>query len=122
MLGTILLLWESLERKNNRALYFLSLLFSFLSLFWHESGVMIPFYVSAVILLFRKDSNRAKMTYLFPYFLIVFSYLIFRLFFFSINGIYIKTIALFHMTVWEYLAIYFEFSGGISLNYFIRKA
>ena len=60
MLGTILLLWESLERKNNRTLYFLSLLFSFLSLFWHESGIMAPFYVSAVILLFRKTHIKQK--------------------------------------------------------------
>ena len=60
MLGTILLLWESLERKNNRVLYFLSLLFSFLSLFWHESGMMTLFYVSAVILLFRKDPYKIK--------------------------------------------------------------
>src|SRR5208282_2975180 len=82
-LGTILLLWEALERKNNRVFYFLSLLFSFLSLFWHESGVMTPFYICAVILLFRKDPFKEKALYLFPYFLIVFSYLVFRSFFFG---------------------------------------
>ena len=65
MLGTILLLWESLERKNNRALYFLSLLFSFLSLFWHESGMMTPFYISAVILLFRKDPYKEQRCFIF---------------------------------------------------------
>ena len=55
-LGTILLLLVSLERKKDRVLYALSLLFSFLSLFWNESGIMTPFYVGAVILLFRKET------------------------------------------------------------------
>ena len=108
MLGTILLLWESLERKNNWALYFSSLLFSFLSLFWHESGIMTPFYVSAVVLLFRKDSWEKKGMYLFPYFLIILSYVFFRMFFLTIPEFTLRKIALFHMTVWEYLAVFFQ--------------
>ena len=85
MLGALLLLLGSLERNNNRTLYFLSLLFSFLSLFWHESGVMTPFYIGAVILLFRKESLRHKALYLLPYFLISFSYIVFRIGFLGIN-------------------------------------
>jgi tetratricopeptide (TPR) repeat protein len=108
ILGTILLLWESLERKNNRMLYSLSLLSSFLSLFWHESGMMIPFYVSAFIMLFRNDPFRKKALYLFPYFLIVFSYLVFRFFFVSINDLILKQVSLFHMTGWEHLATLFQ--------------
>ena len=107
MLTTVLLLLESLERKNNRTLYFLSLLFSFLSLFWHENGVMTPFYVSSVILLFEKDSNRTKMAYLCPYFLIVFSYIVFRAFF-ATNGNILKQIALSHMAGWGYPAVMFK--------------
>jgi tetratricopeptide (TPR) repeat protein len=108
MMGTILLLWESLERKNDRALYSLSLLFSFLSLFWHESGIMTPFYVSSVILLFRNGSNRAKIIYLFPYFLIVFFYIIFRAFFLGGNENISRHIALFHLTGCEYLVELFQ--------------
>jgi tetratricopeptide (TPR) repeat protein len=108
MLGSILLLWESLERNNNRLLYALSLLFSFLSIFWHETGIMAPFYVSAVVLLLRKGSFKEKAVYLFPYFLIVFCYIVFRFFFLSINDLILKRIALFHMTGWEYLAALFQ--------------
>ena len=108
MLGTILLLWGSLERKNNRALYALSLLFSFLSLFWHESGMMTPFYVSAAVVLFRKGPFKEKAFYLSPYFLIVFSYIVFRAFFLNINEIILEQKAIFHMAVWEYPANLFR--------------
>ncbi len=108
ILGTILLLWESLETGNNRLFYYLSLLFSFSSLFWHESGMMIPLYVSAVVLLFRKDFLRKKALYLTPYFLIVFSYLIFRLYFVSINELIFKKTSLLHMTGWEHWATMFH--------------
>jgi hypothetical protein len=107
MLATMLLLLESLERNNNRTLYFLSLLFSFLSLFWHETGLMTLFYVSSVILLFGKNSNMTKMICLFPYFLIVFSFSVFRVFFAN-NGDILKQIALSHMTGWEYPAAMFR--------------
>jgi len=107
ILSTILLLWESLERKKNQALYFLSLLVSFLSLFWHESGIMNPFYVSAVILLFRDDPFKKKAVFLFPYFLIVLLYLIFRSLFLGVNQHILSTIAMFHMTAGEHLATSF---------------
>jgi len=103
-LATILLLWSALERKNSQFLYFLSLFSSFLSLFWNESGVMIPFYVAIFILLFGKQSLPQKMLLLFPYFLIVFSYLVFRCFFISLNGTVFNQISAFHLNVWEYLA------------------
>jgi len=106
-LGTILLLLASLEAKGNRALYFLSLLFSFLSLFWHESGAMVPFYVCAVILLFRKDPKGQKAAYLFPYFFIVFSYIVFRVLFMG-GGNLLNRPALFHVTGWEYYASLFQ--------------
>jgi len=109
MLSTILLLLESLERKNNRVLYILSLGCYFLSLFWHESGIMIPLYLSTVILFFRKDSPQTKILYLAPYFLIIFSYLIFRAFF--IDGSILKLIAPLHLSVWEYLANLFRIFG-----------
>ena len=48
------------------------------------------------------------MLYLFPYFLIVFSYIVFRFFFLSINETILKQIALFHMTGWEYPATLFR--------------
>jgi tetratricopeptide (TPR) repeat protein len=108
VLGAIWLLLGSLERKNNRALYFLSLLFSFLSLFWNESGVMTPFYICTVILLFNKGPYKEKIFYLFPYFLIVLSYLVFRGLFLSHNDDIIRYIALYHMTGWEYLANLFQ--------------
>ncbi len=111
ILGTILWLWESLERKNDRVLYALSLLFSFLSLFWHESGIMIPFYVSAVILLFRKDPLKEKALYLFPYFLIVFFYILFRFFFVNIHGSILKQLTFFYMTGWGYGATLFRVFG-----------
>ncbi len=96
-MGAILLLLGSLERKNNRALYILSLWFSFLSLFWNESGVMTPFYISFVILLFRKDSNRTKTIYLCPYFLIVFSYFVFRFIFLGTKENIFNQVTLSHM-------------------------
>jgi protein O-mannosyl-transferase len=108
MIGTILLLWESLERKNDPLFYYLSLSFSFLSLFWNESGVMIPFYVSAVVLLFRDDPYKNKATYLFPYYLIVFSYLTFRFFFLPFNDLILRKASLFHMTGWEHWATLFR--------------
>lgn len=107
-LCTILLLLKSLERKNDRVLYVLSLLFSFLSLFWHESGIMTPIYISAVILLFMKDPLRKKALYLFPYFLIIFSYVLFRFFFLSLDKNILKEISHIHMTVWECWASLFR--------------
>ncbi len=107
-LGTILFLWEALERKNNRTFYFLSLLFLLLSLFWHENGIMTPLYLSAIILLFRKDPLKKKAFYLFPYFLIVFSYILFRFFFVSFNELILKNIPFFYMTAWEYPANLFR--------------
>ena len=107
-LGAMILLLESLERKNNRAYYFLSLVLAFLSLFWNESGVMMPFYIGAVILLFRKDSFKEKVFYMLPYFLIVFSYLIFSFFFLSSHENFLQRIALFHITGWEYGANLFR--------------
>ncbi len=108
MLATILLLWESLENKNNRIFYYLSLLFSFLSLFWNESGIMIPFYVSAVILLLKDEPFKKKAICLLPYFLIVFSYLIFRFFFISINELIFEKTSFFNMTGWEHWATFFK--------------
>jgi len=108
MLGTILLLLGSLERKNDRTLYFLSLLFSFLSLFWHESALMTPLYAAVVILLFRDDPKESKLRYLFPYFLIVFSYIIFRPLFLTSNDNVFMQLALLHMTGWEYPAVMFK--------------
>lgn len=84
VLGAILLFWESLERNKDRGLYFLSVLLVFFSLFWHESGVMIPIYISAVLLC-RKDTFKDKALYLLPYFLIIFSYLVFRSLFLNLN-------------------------------------
>jgi len=107
-LGAIVWLLESLERKNNRVFYFLSLVLSFLALFWNESGIMMPFYISAVILLFRKGPFKEKIFYLFPYFLIVFSDLVFSFFFLSSHENFLKRVALFHMTGWEYVANLFR--------------
>jgi len=111
MLGTILLLWESLERGNDRTLYFLSLLCSFLSLFWNESGIMIVFYVCAVILLFRKDPFKAKISYGIPYFLIICFYILFRIFFVSTNELMMKNPSIFHMISWDYPASLFQIFG-----------
>jgi len=113
--GAILLLLESLERENNAVLYSLSLLSCFFSLFWNESGVMTPFYVLAAILFFRKDALREKALSCFPYFLIVFIYIVFRFFFISLNDLILKQIALQHMNSWEYVANLFRvFSWYIS--------
>jgi len=108
MLGTILLLWESLERKNDQMLYALSLVFSFLSLFWNESGIMIPFYVGAFILVFRKDTLKNKVLYLFPYFLVILSYIVFRALFLGSNGNVLSQMASLHLTGGEYFASLFQ--------------
>jgi tetratricopeptide (TPR) repeat protein len=94
MTATILLLLQSLERNNDKVLYALSLFFSFLSLFWHESGVLTPLYLATVVLLFRKEPLKEKALYLSPYFLILLSYFVFRFFFFSINQVLEKPIVL----------------------------
>jgi tetratricopeptide (TPR) repeat protein len=70
--------------------------------------MMIPFYVSAVILLFRGDPNNRKAFYLFPYFLIVFLYFAFRSCFFGINGPILKQAGAFHAAGWEYPASLFQ--------------
>ena len=70
IIASILLLLESLERNNDRLLYFLSLLVSFLSLFWYDMGVLAPLYLGAIILIFRKDALKTKIIYIFPFFLI----------------------------------------------------
>ena len=108
MLGTILLLWESLERNNNQALYALSLAFSFLSLFWHESGIMTPFYLSAVILLFGKRPLKKKVLCLFPYFLIIFSYLVFRFLMMDTDKDVLNRMLIFHQTGLEHPAALFQ--------------
>lgn len=111
MLSTVLLFWVSLERKNDRVCYFLSLLFSFLSFFWNESGIMIPFYAAAVILLFRDEPVKRKALFLFPYFLIIAAYMIFRFNFISINESILKQIAFAHISPGEYLASLFRVIG-----------
>jgi len=110
IIATILLLLESLEKKGGRPLYFLSLFFSFLSLFWYDLGVMTPVYVSAVIIIFRQDSFKKKAVYLFPFFLISLSFLFLRSYF--LNGTpFLKGIAYFHMSAGEYLATLFRLIG-----------
>jgi len=121
MIGTILLLWESLERKNDRGLYFLSLLFSFLSLFWHESGVMTPLYITLVVVLFRRESTRTKTTYLFPYFLIILSYTVFRDIFLNVDRLVLNPMALYHMNVREYLASLFRIFSWYITRLFYPK-
>lgn len=107
LLGTILLLWESLDRKNSRMLYFLSLLTAFLSLFWYDMGMLGPLYIIVVILLFRRDPFTSKILYLLPYLLISLTFLVFKTIF--LNGSsFLTEIARFHMTWWEYLATVFR--------------
>ncbi|MBF0489820.1 MAG: tetratricopeptide repeat protein [Candidatus Omnitrophica bacterium] len=102
------------EQKQSSLLFF-KFIFSFLSLFWHESGVMTPFYLSAVVLLFREDLCRKKILYLLPYFLIAFSYLVFRSLLLNINESLSKNLSLFQMNGWEHLAGLFQvFSWYIS--------
>ncbi len=122
MLGTILLLWESLLRKNNLTLYILSIVFCFLSLFWNENGVMIAFYVLAFILLFRQDTLKEKMLYFVPYFLIIFTYLILRLNFFGLNEHILEKIMRYHMTIWEFPAILFRVFGWYISNLFYPRS
>jgi len=107
ILAAVLLLLGSLERDNDRTLYFFSLFFSILSLFWHESGIMTPFYISAVVLLFGKGPLKTKMIYLCPYYLISFLYILFR-FYFSVGGNVLLRTALFHVTGGQYLAAMFK--------------
>jgi len=107
ILATILFLWESLERNNDRMFYALSLFFSVLSMFWHESGLMTPFYISAVVLLFRKGPFKEKAFYLFPYFLMVMAFMAFR-FFFSVHAAIFIRHTHHHMTIWEYPANLFQ--------------
>ena len=107
-LGTILLLLGALDRMKDRGLYFLSLLFCSLSLFWHESGAMTPLYIAAVVFFFRKDPLKDKILYLCPYFLIILSYVVFRCFFININDTVVKQMASVHMTGWEFAANLFQ--------------
>jgi len=107
MLGTMLLLWRSLDKNNQMGAYFLSLTLSVLSLFWHESGVMTFFYLSAAVLLFRKEPLKEKLIYLFPYFLILFCYLIFRFNFLGINDFPVERM-FYHMNAGVYLSSLFK--------------
>ncbi len=108
ILSSVLLLYASLERKNDLALYCLSLLLSFLSLFWHENGIMTPFYLFSVILIFRKEPNKTKLIYMVPYFLIIIFYSFFRVFFIHLDEPILKEIGLFHMNIWGYGANLFH--------------
>jgi tetratricopeptide (TPR) repeat protein len=108
MLGCVLLLLSSLDRNRDRTLYYLSLVFCFLSLFWNESGIMLPFYISAAVWLFREDSFKQKALYLCPYFLIILSYLVFRLNFFGFDGPIFGQLAFRHMNAGEYLSALFQ--------------
>lgn len=107
-LMTILLLIEALERNNDRMFYGLSLLFSFFSLFWHESSVMIPFYISAFVFIFRRESIKGKLHYLLPYYLIVFFYMLFRFLFIRVASNVWAQVSFFHLTGGEYLASLFK--------------
>jgi len=108
MLGAVLLLWNSLERKNNRPLYALSLLFCFLSFFWNESGIMTPFYLSAVVLLFGKDPLRKKIILLVPFYLIIISYLLFRSLFLNVDKQMFSQVMSFHSSALLYLSALFQ--------------
>ncbi|MDE1920411.1 MAG: tetratricopeptide repeat protein [Candidatus Omnitrophica bacterium] len=108
ILCAILFLWVALERRRNRYFYALSLMFCFLSLFWNESGVMVPFYIGAFVLLYRQELLKEKALYLLPYFLIVGGYLVLRLNFFNMNEHIPAKMALYHMTFWQYSAALFQ--------------
>ncbi len=107
VLSAILLLWEALKRRD-QFLYLLSLLVSFLSLFWHESGIMIAFYISAVIFLFRNDPLRQKWLNLSSYFIVVFSYIFFRFLFVSVNESILKQVTYQHLSILAYAANLFR--------------
>jgi len=108
ILASVLLLLMSLEKNNAPALYLLSLFFSFLSLFWHELGVMSPFYISSVVFIFRKDPFKVKVLYLFPYFLIMFLYFVIRFFFLNVDAVSLGQILPSHASVWIYPATLFQ--------------
>jgi len=108
MLATILLLWESLEKNNHRILYALSLLTAFLSLFWNESGIMTPIYLSAVILLFGKASLNKKIICLLPFFLIIFCFFVFRLLFLDVDQFVLNRMIAYHVSGLMYAAGLFQ--------------
>ncbi|MDE2223029.1 MAG: tetratricopeptide repeat protein [Candidatus Omnitrophica bacterium] len=121
MLGSMLLLWSSLERSNDRTRYFLSLLLFFLSLFWHENAVMMSFYLAVVILLFRPESLKNKILYLFPYFLIVLGFLVFRLNFLGLHEPILEKIRMQHMTGGQYLGSLFQVYAWYRARLFYPK-
>ncbi len=53
MLGAMFCLWEFLVNRGNACFYGLGLVLAFLSLFWHETGAMLVFYVLAMFALLR---------------------------------------------------------------------
>ncbi len=108
MLGTMFFLLSSLDKSMDRGLYAMSLVFMFLSMFWHESGILTPVYVSAVVFLFRKDPVKAKALCLLPYFLIGLAYLVFRAVFSSFQFNAIRDISHYHMSLGQYAAALFH--------------
>jgi len=120
MFGAIIWLWESLERGNDRRLYFLSLLTSFLSLFWYDMGVLTPIYLSAVIFVFRKESINLKFNYLLPFFLISIAFFLFKHFFLK-GSAFLTGITGFHMTGWEYWASLFKVISWYFAKLFFLK-
>ncbi|MBF0511535.1 MAG: hypothetical protein HQL13_04310, partial [Candidatus Omnitrophica bacterium] len=86
ILCAILFLCRALEIPGNRWAYGASVLFCVLSLFWHESGIMVPCYAAAFILLCQSGDYQKKTVYLSPLFFIAFFYFIFRFILYPTEG------------------------------------
>lgn len=105
--ASILCFWESLERKENRPLYYVSLVFMALALLCHETSIMLPFYIGAVIIATKCLDFKKAIKCLIPYFLILLVYLVFRSYFVSLNDIVLRKMAGYQMNFFEYIATLF---------------
>ncbi|MBF0489823.1 MAG: tetratricopeptide repeat protein [Candidatus Omnitrophica bacterium] len=112
--GAILLLWESI-RSHNRLLYFLSLISFVLSLFCHETSVVTPLYIGSVLFVTGVLRGQKRLLCLVPYFLILFSYLLFRVCFVGFGAPFSKIFLMYQMNIFEYIAsMFISFSWYIS--------
>ncbi len=119
--ASILLLLVLIQNSYKRSYYFFSLLCFVIALLFYETSIMLPFYLGVVLLFADGLRKKNAILYLVPYFLIFFSYLLFRKFFISNGEDLFGNIAKFKMSIFEYGATIFKVLSWYVSNLFYPR-
>ncbi len=96
--------------KGRRLFLALSYLLFSLSLLCHETAVMYPFYLAAILFFYRSFRLKRIALMLIPFITLIGIYLIFRMNYASLKAGVIDQISEFHISIWQFTAMFFNIS------------